>query len=61
MVATYKVVKCGECWEKDIALSTIGQYRDDEKVTYLDLRILQEDQAFQCDDCLKQNEAYEEL
>ena len=55
-------IKCGECWSADVLQTKMGNYVGDEAVYESDLTLLLvDDDPMQCDDCLKQNEAYEEL
>jgi len=54
-------IKCGSCWEVDIERTRSGDYTNDERVFKGDLQLLRNDDPLQCDDCLVQNEAYDEL
>jgi hypothetical protein len=55
------IIKCGECWETDIRKTQAGEYNEDEGVTIEDVTLVPEHEPYQCDDCLKQNAAYEEI
>lgn len=52
---------CGKCWNEAIRKTSTGEYRGDEAVLIQDLTILPNDEPLQCDECLVQNEAYEEF
>lgn len=56
-----EVTKCGECWTEDIEKTERGEYTGDEAVLSANLRLLNDDFAYQCDGCNKQNEAYQNL
>ena len=54
-------IVCGECLDKDLEATKLGEFVDDEKV-YPGMFIRMKDdqvEAYQCDNCLKQNAAYE--
>lgn len=57
----HDVTKCGRCWAEDIKKTLNGEYTGDEAVRAVDLRLLSDEWPYQCDECLTQNEAYEEL
>lgn len=56
-----RMIKCGECWASDIENTNAGKYTGDESVKFWDLRILPEYEPFQCDECLEQNDAYDDM
>lgn len=55
-------VLCGSCVAADIRKTQTGEYTGDEAVRADDYEpVGDSDEPYQCDDCLKQNDAYEEL
>lgn len=57
------LIVCGECVNTDIADTKAGRYVGEERVTPDMVTHLTDDtvEPYQCDNCLKQNEPYEEL
>lgn len=56
-----EITKCGECWAEDIEKTEKGEYTGDEAVKFSNLRLLNDNYPFRCDDCGKQNAAYEDM
>lgn len=57
------MIVCGECLDNDLEATRKGELIDDEKVYPGMFSRMKDDrvEAYQCDNCLKQNEAYEAL
>ncbi len=55
------VVKCGACWMMDIVKTQAGEYTGDAAVQQEKLLMVDSREPWQCDDCLKQNAAYENI
>jgi hypothetical protein len=55
-----EVVVCGECLDKDLADTGRGVLKGDEAVHEGTYRKLSAEWPQQCDNCMKQNAAYEE-
>lgn len=53
--------KCGDCWMSDIAKTKTGEYTGDSAVDIKSLTLLTPEDPYQCEDCLKQNDAYDKL
>lgn len=51
---------CGECWQADIDKTNSGKLVGDEAVYEKDLTLLPTEDAYQCDDCLKQSDNYDD-
>lgn len=56
-------IVCEPCYGMDLADTLKGRFKGDEAVRPEDVSLLEDWQteAYQCDGCLEQNEAYEEL
>jgi hypothetical protein len=54
-------VKCSKCWADDLHKTASGEYVGDEAVRFEDLTLMDEGEPIQCDDCLEQNAAYDEI
>jgi len=56
-------ILCGECLDLDLRATAEGRFVDDERVYQGMFRRMKDDQteAYQCDNCLRQNAAYEEI
>ena len=55
------MVACGKCWLEEIAKTKSGGYTGIECVYEDDLVLVDQDEPWQCDICLDQNDAYDEL
>jgi hypothetical protein len=57
------MIVCGECLDADLLATSLGQLTGDEKVYQGMYERLHDDQTdpYQCDNCTKQNAAYEAL
>lgn len=58
-----EMIKCGECWSQDILDTRLGKLTGDEVVYSSNLRLLLDDdvEPYQCEDCNKQNDAYDSV
>jgi hypothetical protein len=56
-----QIVKCGACWMMDIVKTEAGEYTGDAAVHQKNLHMVDSREPWQCDDCLKQNDAYENI
>lgn len=56
-------IVCGECLDKDLEATQKGEFEGDERVYSGMFKRLRDDRTepYQCDNCLKQNEAYDEV
>lgn len=57
------MIICGECLDFDIEETKEGKLKGDEAVYEEDWKRVSDDdtEAYQCDDCMYQNAAYDEL
>lgn len=57
------VIVCGTCLDSDLEMTRSGAYVGDERVYQGMFKRLTDDavEPYQCDQCLKQNEAYDQL
>jgi len=53
-------IKCGACWQKDIDATKADKLVGDEAVYEHELMELPDVDAYQCDECLKQSENYDD-
>ena len=61
--AGHGLIVCGECLDKDLEATQRGELEGDERV-YTGMFVRMKDdqvEAYQCDNCLKQNAAYEAM
>lgn len=55
------MICCGECWQKAVEKTAAGDSVGDEAVYEIQLTLLPNDEPYQCDECLKQSENYDDF